>query len=89
MRWKPAPKKDAIELAGPIKRITPRGLLLPKPGNQALAQDSSNAIECGTCHSIIYKPEGAFDVEAFEAAKKKHYEVSRSCENRPRDSRKC
>ena len=89
MRWTPAPKKDIAEVAGPIKRIAPRGLLLAKPGKQAPVQDSPNAIECGACHKIIYQAEDVFDVEAFQAAKKRHYEVSPSCENHAQDARRC
>jgi len=79
IRWKPVPKRDIRELAGHLTRMAPRGLLLAKPGRQAPAQ-SSGGIECGTCHTVIYRAEGVFDTEAFHAARKKHYAVSPICE---------
>jgi len=82
MRWKPLPKRDISEVGGPMKRMAPRGLLLANPGKQAPAQDSANGVECGTCHTIVYKAEGVFDKEAFNAARKKHYSVSPGCESR-------
>jgi len=88
MRWKPAPKRNFSELAGPTKRIAPRGLLLGMPGKQAAVQGPDNGIECGTCHRIIYKSEGVFDAEAFQAARKKHYTVSPACESSEHDSKK-
>ena len=88
MRWKPVPKRDVSELAGPTKRIAPRGLLLAMPGKQAPVQGPDNGIECGTCRSIIYKPEGVFDAEIFQAAKKKHYAVSPACESGEYSSKK-
>lgn len=82
MRWKPIPRRDVSEVAGPMKRMRPRGLLLGMPGKQAPFQDSGNIIECGNCHLVIYRSEGAFDREAFYAARKKHYSVSPACESR-------
>jgi len=82
MRWKPVAKRDIREVAGPTKLIAPRGLLLAKPGRQAPAQDSRSVIECGTCHTVIYKAEDVFDREAFYAARKKHYAMSPGCEGR-------
>jgi len=79
MRWRPAEKKDLRELGGPIKRITPRGLSLAAAREQAPAQESSG-IECGTCHMVIYKPDGVFDPEAFREAKDRHYSSSPACE---------
>jgi hypothetical protein len=64
-----------------MKRIVPKGFLLARPGKQAPVQDSKN-IECGTCHTVIYRIEGAFNPEAFEAAKKEHYSVSPQCKPR-------
>jgi len=88
MRWRPAPKRDIVELAGPMKMMAPRGLFLARPGRQAPTQDSSGDIECGTCHTVIYKGGGIFDKDAFAAAKKKHYASSPACENREHESRK-
>jgi hypothetical protein len=82
MHWKPVRKRDISELAGPMKRMAPRGLLLARPGKQAPLQDSGGGIECGSCHQIIYRAEGVFNREAFAAARKKHYAVSPSCEIR-------
>ena len=82
MRWKPLPKRDISELAGPTKRLAPRGLLLARPGKQAPVQDPGNGIECGTCHEVIYRPENSFDRDAFEVARKKHYAISPECESR-------
>jgi len=79
MRWKPEATKDLTELAGPTKRIAPRGLLLANPGKQTPTQDSYN-IECGKCHMVIYRAENSFDAKAFQDAKKKHYSVSPACE---------
>jgi hypothetical protein len=81
MRWIPTEKKGMHELAGPMKRIAPRGLLLARPGKQAPIQES-NSIECGTCHTVIYRPNGVFDAEAFRAAREKHYSTSPGCEVR-------
>ena len=81
MRWRPVPKGDISELAGPTKWMMPRGLLLAKPGKQMPFHDSSAGIECGTCHRVIYRAEGDFDREAFYAARKKHYSVSPECES--------
>jgi len=78
MRWKPVPKRDISELAGPTKRIAPRGLLLANPGKRTSVPNSG--IECGTCHRIIYMAEGVFEAEALQAARKKHYAVSPACE---------
>jgi len=88
MSWIPTPKRDISEVAGPMKRLTPRGLLLAKPGKQAPVQDPGGGIECGKCHMVIYKAEGVFDREAFAAARRKHYAASPGCESRERDSGK-
>jgi hypothetical protein len=80
MLWKPVPERDISELAGPTKRMAPRGLLLAKQGRQAPVQDSGG-IECGNCHMVIYKADGVFDAEAFQAARRKHYLVSPACES--------
>ena len=88
MRWKAMPKRDISELAGPTKRLAPRGLLLARPGKQAPIQDPDGGIECGTCHEIIYRPEGAFNRLAFEEAREKHYSISPECESRKNDSRR-
>jgi hypothetical protein len=87
MRWRPTAKTDIHELAGPMKRMVPRGLLLAKPGKQAPVPDLG-AIECGTCHVVIYRAEGVFDAEDFEAARKKHYSVSPTCESHEQHSRR-
>jgi hypothetical protein len=79
MRWKPEATKDLTELAGPMKRIAPRGLLLANPGKQWPAQDSNN-IECGKCHMVIYRVEKSFDAKGFQEAKRKHYSASPACE---------
>ena len=82
------PKRDISELAGPMKRLAPRGLLLARPGKQAPVQDPGSGIECGTCHAVIYTAEGGFDRDAFEAARKKHYVISPECESRENDSKR-
>jgi hypothetical protein len=87
MRWKPVPERNVNELGGPMKRMVPRGLILGKPGRQAPVQDSGG-IECGTCHMVIYKVDGVFDAEAFQAARRKHYSVSPACEGREHRSGK-
>jgi len=76
--WKPAPKKELTELSGPLKQITPKGLLLANPGKQAPIQDSSS-IECGKCHVVIYRAEKGFDAKAFREARKMHYSTSPTC----------
>jgi len=76
--WKPVPKKDLTELSGPLKQIAPRGLLLANPGKQAKVEES-NGIECGTCHTVIYRPDKGFDAEALEDARKTHYSTSPTC----------
>jgi len=81
MNWKPVPKRDIAEIAGPMKRIAPRGLFLANPGKQAPAQNREGGIECGSCHAIIYTPETVFDAGAFQAARKKHYAASPACEH--------
>jgi hypothetical protein len=81
VRWRPAAKKDLRELGGPIKRIAPRGLTLSAARDQAGTRDSSG-IECGTCHMVIYRPDGVFDPEAFREAKGRHYSSSPACEAR-------
>ena len=85
MRWNPVPKRDISELAGPIKRMAPRGLLLARPGKQAPVQGSGNTIECGFCHTVIYKTEGVFDKDAFVAAREKHYAISPECEKQQKE----
>ena len=75
------PRKDLIELGGPIKRIAPKGLLLAGAGKQTPIQDPSN-IECGSCHMVIYRADKGFDTKAFQEAKKNHYSVSPACENK-------
>lgn len=78
--WRPALRKELIELGGPIKRIAPKGLLLAAAGKQAPIQDPSS-IECGSCHRVIYRPDKEFDATAFEKAKKNHYSAYPPCEN--------
>jgi hypothetical protein len=51
------------------------------PGKQAPDQDSKS-IECGVCHSVIYKAEDVFDKEAFQEARRKHYSASPACEEK-------
>ncbi len=79
MLWKPASKKELTELAGPLKQIAPKGLLLAKPGKQAPIQDSSS-IECGKCHVVIYRADKGFDAKAFQEARKMHYSIFPACE---------
>lgn len=78
--WRPTPRKDSVQLGGPIKRIAPKGLLLAGAGKQAPALDPSG-IECGICHNVIYKADKGFDAKAFQEAKKTHYAASPACEN--------
>jgi len=78
--WRPAPKKDLVELGGPIKRIAPKGLLLAGAGKQVPVQDPSG-IECGSCHVVIYKADKGFDEKTFQEAKKNHYSVSPAFEH--------
>jgi len=77
MRWRPIPTKDPTEISGPMKRIVPKGLLLAHAGKQTAT--SSNDIECGQCHAVIYRPEKKFDETAFQAAMKAHYSISPKC----------
>jgi len=79
MLWKPAPKKDLTELSGPMKQVTPKGLLLANPGKQTPIQDSKS-IECGKCHAVIYTAKEKFDPKAFQDAKRTHYTISPTCE---------
>jgi len=88
MRWRPVPKRDISEVAGPVKRIAPRGLLLGGPQRQASPQGSGDGIECGVCHSVIYRPDGVFDKGDFDAARKRHYAASPDCEGKDAGSRK-
>jgi ribosomal protein S27AE len=76
--WKPAPKNDSTELSGPLKQIAPRGLLLANPGKQTSVEES-DAIECGTCHAVIYRVGKEFDVKALEEARNAHYSISPEC----------
>jgi hypothetical protein len=62
-----------------MKRIAPKGLLLVNPDKQDPMQDP-NSIECGSCHTVIYKADKGFDAKAFEEAKKNHYSASPACE---------
>jgi hypothetical protein len=80
MIWRPAAKKDLIELSGPIRRIAPRGLMLTNPEKERPIQDSSG-IECGKRHKVIYKADKGFDAAAFQEARKKHYSVSLASEH--------
>ena len=75
--WKPGRTRELSEVAGPMKRISPRGLLLAQTGKQQPAQEPG--IECGKCHRIIYRPEKQFDSEAFQKAKRAHYSLSPDC----------
>jgi hypothetical protein len=77
--WNPVPKKDLMELSGPLKRIAPKGLLLANPGKQTPIQDPSS-IECGKCHVVIYRADKGFDAKAFKKARKMHYSISPACE---------
>ena len=61
-----------------MKRIAPKGLLLAHAGKLERAQDSG--IECGKCHTVIYRPEKEFDAEVFQEAKRKHYAMSPDCQ---------
>jgi hypothetical protein len=79
MHWRPEERKDLIEVGGPIKRMTPRGLLLVDPDKRPSQRDPS-IIECGKCHEIIYRTDKGFDANAFQAARKAHYSTSPDCE---------
>jgi len=77
--WKPAAKKDFMELSGPMKRITPKGLLPTNTRKEASIQDFS-IIECGKCGEVIYRADNGVDAKAFQEARKKHYSISPGCE---------
>jgi hypothetical protein len=77
--WKAAPKKDLIEVSAPLKQITPKGLLLANPAQQATIQDSG--IECGKCHTVIYRADREFDAKAFQRARNNHYSISPACKD--------
>jgi len=82
MQWRPTASKDLRELAGPMKRVAPRGLLLANPGKQAPVPDAE-VVECGVCHKVIYRAVGGgFNSEEFRAERKKHYAVSPGCETK-------
>lgn len=38
-----------------------------------------NSVECGTCHAIIFRPEGEFNRQAFESNLRRHYSKSPNC----------
>ena len=38
-----------------------------------------NSIECGTCNSVIYSPDGKFDRDVLTANTAKHYSESPNC----------
>lgn len=80
MIWRPAAKKDPIELSGPIRRIAPKSFMLTNPEKQNPIQDSSG-MESGKCRKVIYKADKGFDAAAFQEARKKHYLVSLACEH--------
>jgi len=80
MNWRPAVKKDLIELSGPIRRIAPRGLMLTNPEKERPIQDSSS-IECGECHMVIYRADNGFNAKAFQEARRKHYSFSPTCQD--------
>jgi ribosomal protein S27AE len=82
--WKPASRKNLIELSGPMKRIAPKGLLLANPGRQAPIQDS-NGIECGKCHVVIYPVGKGFDAKAFQDARNRHYSISPACKEKQQE----
>ena len=44
-----------------------------------LISESVNSIECGSCNSVIYQPEGNFDQNALKANRIKHYLDSPTC----------
>jgi len=77
MSWNPSRTKEPNEVSGPMKRIAPKGLLLAHPGKQGPAPDSN--VECGKCHTIIYRPDRKFDATALQAAMKAHYSTSPKC----------
>jgi hypothetical protein len=70
-----------VELSGPLKQVVPKGLLLANPGKQAPIQDSKS-IECGKCHAVIYTADEKFDPKAFQEAKRTHYVISPTCEEK-------
>jgi len=73
------PKRDLMELSGPIKRMAPKGLILARPGKQTPIE-SSNSIECGKCHMEIYRADDGFNANEFQEAKRKHYSNFPACE---------
>ena len=81
MTWRPEEKKDLVEVGGPVKRMTPRGMLLMNPDKRPSEQDP-NMIECGKCHEVIYRVDKSFDSAAFQEARKLHYSTSPKCQER-------
>jgi hypothetical protein len=78
MLWRPAAKKDLMELSGPIKRIAPKDL--PINVRKEVSIQDSSIIECGKCGQTIYRADNGIDAEALKKARKKHYSVSPGCE---------
>jgi hypothetical protein len=78
MSWKPEHKKELVEVAGPLRRIRPRGLSSLTPFKQEPRPDAKS-IECGNCHAVIYRADKKFDSAAFQAAKERHYSLSPEC----------
>ncbi len=83
MSWRASRTRELAEIAGPMKQIAPRGLLLGPSRRQQPKMESG--IECGKCHLVIYRPDREFDAEAFQKAKKMHQELSPTCEPESRD----
>ena len=83
MSWRASRTRELAEIAGPMKQIAPRGLLLGPARRQQPKMESG--IECGKCHLVIYRPDREFDAEAFQKAKKMHHELSPTCEPESRE----
>ncbi len=83
MSWRASRTRELSEIAGPMKQIAPRGLILGPSRKQR--PDLELGIECGICHLVIYRPDGKFDGEAFQKAKKMHLATSPTCNPESRE----
>jgi len=83
MSWRASRTRELSEIAGPMKQIAPRGLILGPSRKQR--PDLESGIECGICHLVIYRPDGGFDAEAFQRAKKMHLAESPTCNPESRE----
>ncbi|HYW02293.1 MAG TPA: hypothetical protein VE862_12550 [Candidatus Acidoferrum sp.] len=43
-----------------------------------------NSVECGKCHTIIYRPDTQFNRQAFENSLREHYSKSPECIPEPK-----